>query len=97
MQSKLVEEMIIKEKQINTEDGKYIYTIKSSIGLGTASYGIRLYTITIEFIRADGARSYAEAKEYFSNKEKAYSFFDRLVKYLATPINLPYILEDEMP
>ena len=91
------EKALIKERIIETKEGKYLYALTSSVGVETASFGIKLYSIKIEFFGQDGTHSVAEAKEHFADKHKALSFFDRLVKYLATPINLPYILEDEMP
>ena len=43
-----------------------------------------------------GETTKSETGELFSDVGKAISFFERLVKYLATPINLAYIVEDEL-
>ena len=38
----------------------------------------------------------ARTRELFADVGKAISFFRKLCDNLATPLNLPYILEDEM-
>lgn len=55
-----------------------------------------LYLISIELMLDDGSTTYAETGEVFADAGKAIAFFDRLVKNLATPIDLAYILEDDI-
>ena len=47
-------------------------------------------------LREDGMSSAAEIKDVFANLDKANRFVDKLARNLATPIDLPYVLEDEM-
>ena len=42
-----------------------------------------------------GKRWNAKTRELFSEGNKAKAFFDKLVRNLATPIDLAYIVEDE--
>ena len=86
----------LQREQVETPHGSYTYTLSYEDSVRTASMGIRLYSISVEFINNDGVRGFAEAKECFSDKGKAVEFFNRLVSGLATPINLPYIVEDEL-
>ena len=79
-----------------TDDGSYTYTLYYVDSIRTASMGIRLYSISVEFVDCEGTRGFAEAKEFFADKGKAMEFFHRLVNGLATPLNLPYIIEDEL-
>ena len=55
-----------------------------------------LYLISIEMALEDGSATYAETGEIFANVNKAIQFFDKLVNNLATPIDLPYVIEDEI-
>ena len=87
---------VIQTKHIQTSDGSYTYTLYYGDSIRTASMGIRLYSISIEFVDNDGVRGFAEAKEFFADKRKAFDFYNRLVCGLATPLNLPYIIEDEL-
>ena len=43
-----------------------------------------------------GREHSAEARDVFASEEKATAFFEKIVDNLATPINLPYIIEDEL-
>ena len=44
----------------------------------------------------EGDTTSAETRELFADIGKAVSFFDKLVRNLATPIDLAYIVEDEI-
>ncbi len=87
---------IIESNHIETSDGSYTYTLYYADSIKTASMGIRLYSISVEFVDREGVRGFAEAKEFFADKRKALEFYNRLVGGLATPLNLPYIIEDEL-
>ena len=54
------------------------------------------YIISVEMILDDESTTYAETGEVFLDVGKAIAFFDRMVRNLATPIDLGYVLEDEM-
>ena len=92
---------VIKEKVIRSEvreaDGaKYCYTLLMSESNKVASFKIPLYSIKIEMTDADGNNTSARTCDLFADVGKALSFFKKLYENLATPLNLPYILEDEM-
>lgn len=75
---------------------EYKYELTCSLGDRVASYGIPLYSVSIE-MKQDGSEGKSEnsANNLFSDLGKASVFFDRMVDNLATPIDLPYIVEDE--
>ena len=47
-------------------------------------------------ICSNGKVRKSEAKDVFSSKRKAIEFFDKIVRNLATPIDLKYVIEDEI-
>ena len=55
-----------------------------------------LFSITVEMLRANDKTTRAKTEDAFSDSEKAISLFEKLVKSLATPIDLAYVLEDEL-
>ena len=55
-----------------------------------------LYSIKISMTDPSGNRSEREATDVFSSSDEAVRFFDRLVRNLATPIDLCYVVEDEV-
>ena len=72
----------------------YRYSLYMGESFMVASYKLPLYSITVELTDKDGAVSSADTKEIFADVGKAFSFFDMLVRNLATPIDLAYIVED---
>ena len=78
------------------EDGiVYEYTLSSSRSSKVASFQLPLYSITVKMTR-DGEISENSLDEIFADIGKASVFYEKLVKNLATPIDLPYILEDKI-
>lgn len=73
---------------------RYILNMEESVRV--ASYRLPLYSITVELTDKDGKTTSADTKEIFADLGKALSFFDKLVRNLATPIDLAYIVEDEI-
>ena len=92
----------IKKEIIRTEVREaggieYRYTLTLSEGLRVSSYGIPLYSISVEMNPSiDGRASEYTAENLFSDSKKAFAFFDKIVGHLATPIDLPYVVEDEL-
>ena len=96
MSKAVIRDKIIR-KEIREADGaKYCYTLVMSESNKVASYRLPLYSISIEMIDEEGKKTNANSPDLFADVGKALVFFRRLVDNLATPINLPYILEDEM-
>lgn len=82
------------KRKENGIDYNYRLTVEESERV--ASYTLPLYTISVEMKESDGTVTNATARELFSDAGKARLFFDKLVNNLATPVDLPYIVEDEL-
>lgn len=95
MSNKVCDRVIRKEER--EESGyRYFYELTERQGDSTVDYGVHLYSIKVNMTDSDGKTRRSEAKDVFSSKEKAFAFFDKIVKHLATPIDLKYIIEDEL-
>ena len=87
----------IVKKTERAEDGyAYTYELLLRRGTRTADFGLPLYSIRISMTDPNGNTSQREATDVFVNSEQANIFFDRLVRNLATPIDLCYVVEDEV-
>ena len=96
MSKAVIRDKIIR-KEIREADGaKYCYTLVMSESNKVASYMLPLYSIEIEMTDKNGRVTRARTRDLFADVGKAISFFKKLYENLATPLNLPYILEDEM-
>lgn len=85
------------KKEERCEDGySYTYELLLRRGMRTAEFGLPLYSIKISMTDPCGNTSQREATDVFANFEQATTFFDRLVRNLATPIDLGYVVEDEV-
>ena len=85
------------KKEEKSEDGySYTYELLVRRGVRTADFGLPLYSIKISMTDPSGHRSEREATDVFSSSDEAVRFFDRLVRNLATPIDLCYVVEDEV-
>ncbi len=89
-------------KTVRTEvrevDGiEYRYELTRREDTSVAGYGIPLYSVAVvmEF-KNSGKRTHGKTSELFSDMQKAVCFFEKLVSNLATPIDLAYIVEDEL-
>ena len=79
------------------EDGlHYTYELIRSEGKMTADWGLPLYSVRISMTDDSGNKTQKEAKDIFADEGRAYKFFDMLVRNLATPIDLGYVVEDEL-
>ena len=92
----VVKDTVIKKDVREADGARYCYTLIMSESNKVASYKLPLYSIEIEMTDADGNVTNAKTKEIFADVGKAISFFRKLSENLATPLNLLYILEDEM-
>ena len=79
-----------------TNDGEYEYILSVRVSDRTASFGLPLYSISVAMTNADGERSESRLEDAFLSSKAASDFFDRIVDNLATPIDLPFVFEDEM-
>ncbi|MBQ9071156.1 MAG: hypothetical protein IJY23_07420 [Clostridia bacterium] len=73
----------------------YRYILYSAKSKKVASFHMPLYSIEI-IMTKDGEITRNSVDEVFADVGKALSFFDKISEYLATPIDLTYILEDKI-
>ena len=72
---------------------RYILSVRKSKKV--ASFLIPLYSVEV-IMTKDGAVTRSSVDDVFSDVGKALSFFEQISKNLATPIDLPYVLEDKI-
>ena len=87
---------VIKNEKFELDGASYSYSLIMTESKNVASYKLALYSIEIEMTDKDGKKTNARAHDLFADVGKALVFFRKLVENAATPMNLPYILEDEM-
>ena len=96
MKSKLkVKSTLIRTDTVTENGARYVYSLTQRESQSVASYRIPLYSVHIELTDREGNRTEASVNDAFSDVGRAIVFYDRLREHLATPINLPYIFEDE--
>lgn len=72
----------------------YKYELILREGKRTDDWRLPLYSIKVSMTDKCGKRSEKTVSDIFTSKEKAEGFFDMLVRNLATPIDLGYVVED---
>lgn len=87
---------VIRKEERNDEFRAYTYELIMREGRETSCFKMPLYSIRILMTDEKGKKRSDEAKDIFADKRKASDFFDRIVDNLATPIDLAYIVEDEL-
>ena len=92
----VMKDTVLKSEMREADGALYRYVLIMSESNTVASFKLPLYSIEIEMTDADGDVTNARTRELFADVGKALSFFKKLVDNLATPLNLPYIVEDEM-
>lgn len=97
MQSKEKEIITVREEVREADGILYRYTLTSEKASYVAGYGLPLYSISVRMHFLDTGRlSEGSVNGLFADIGKAIRFFDMLVTNLATPVDLPYIVEDEL-
>ena len=91
-----VTETVIGAKTVEKDGYVYCYTLLKRESRRVVSFRIPLYSIKIELTDPSGNKTEAESRDIFSDLGKAIVFYDRLVRNLATPIDLAYVIEDEI-
>ena len=89
------ETLILNERRSNAE-ADYTYRLLTRKSSVDAPPDIVLYTIEIQMTTRCGEKTHAQANNTFISKQDAINFFYRLVDNFATPLNLDYIIEDEV-
>ena len=77
------------------DGNEYEYTLTVRESDMTASFRLPLYSVRVAMTTADGQRREAELSDAFRSPRTAFSFFNRIVENLATPIDLPFVYDDE--
>ena len=86
----------VRTELIERDGVKYKYDLIMKESGRVASYNIPLYSVSVEMTDENGEVSGAVTRDVFSDVGKAIVFFDRLVRSLATPTELKYIVEEEL-
>lgn len=87
---------VIRDESIEKDGCSYRYKLLMSKSHKVASYLIPLYSIEIEMKDSRGQITECSVENVFSDIGKAVVFYERMINNLATPIDLPYIVEDEI-
>ena len=94
--NKQMNEKLIREEKRQSDGYIYSYMLIERRGRRMADFGMRLYSISVSMTDENGITKNEEARDVFSSKRKALEFFDKIVRNLATPIDLKYVVEDEI-
>lgn len=89
-------EQIIREESRTDSGYEYTYRLTSRESPFVASYKLALYSVSVMLRYPDGKVTERCTGDLFHDVGKAIVFFNKLVKNLATPIDLVYVLEDEL-
>lgn len=92
----VITERIIREDERTDGGLSYLYRLAVCENDRHASFRIPLYSVYVNMTDADGEETSASIKNAFCDAGQALIFYDKVVKNLATPIDLTYIFEDEM-
>ena len=96
MKNDTMTESVIRNVTLENDGSQYSYALIKKESRRVSSYGMPLYSVEIEFTDINGNTTSARAGDIFANIDKAIAFYDKMVKNLATPIDLAYVIEDEM-
>ncbi len=92
---KTAESVIRREARFDGENN-YVYELRVSENKNLASYRIPLYSIHVDMTDSSGRTTSAKVKEAFADAGKAILFYEKVVRGLATPIDLAYVMEDDI-
>ena len=85
----------ILRKEIVHPEKTLSYELREYDSKDIASFKIPLYEISIVMKNCD-VISYCRSGALFSSLRKALAFFDMLTECTATPLDLPYVIEDSL-
>ncbi len=95
-QKEKTHDTVIRREERTDGGYRYSYELIMKESTRTASYRIPLYSIRVGLTDTGGVYTSADVKDAFADAGKAILFFEKVVRNLATPIDLAYILEDEI-
>jgi hypothetical protein len=91
-----IKEEIVRRECVSDAENQYTYLLIKREGEFVCNFKLPLYSIRVELIKASGEASHCEISNVFASETKARRFFDDLIKNQATPMNLPYVMEDAL-
>ena len=94
MMEKEKNEGIIRTERRSRDGWEYTYILSVSLSRMTASYSLRLYSVSVELSHSTMGKTKEILKDAFSDIGKAMEFFETAVAHLVTPIDLRYVFED---
>ena len=89
-------ETVVKISEFENEGYFYTYRLLMSESDDTASFKIPLYSVSVTMSGEDMEERCATTGRIFSDAAAAIDFYEKAVHNLVTPIDLPYIVEDEV-
>ena len=87
---------IVRYREVELDGAKYHYELIMKKSKKVISYRLPLYSIYVRMRDKDGNETDAQITDVFSDIGKAIVFFQKIVDNLVTPIDLPYIFEDQI-
>lgn len=94
-QAEKTDERIIRTEVCEEDGYRYTYDLLTHESRATASFRLPLYSVRVTLVSPEGKETCGELSDVFADPGRAILFFDRIRENLATPIDLPYIFEDE--
>ena len=82
-------------EKVKSRGIEYVYELTLDEARKPEMGAMTLYSISVRMSDGENIISEARAQDLFTDLGKASAFFDKLVRNLATPINLAYVVEDE--
>lgn len=96
MKNKTHKDIVIRKDLRSDGENEYTYELVMNEGTKIANYKIPLYSVHVKMTDSLGETTNASVNDVFSDAGRAIIFYDKIVDGLATPVDLRYILEDEM-
>lgn len=90
------DQALVKEECHSFDGTDLTYRLTVSISEVVASYKLPLYSIEVVMKDSDGSVTKASCIDAFADIGRALVFFDKIVRYNVTPIDLAYVYEDEL-
>ena len=91
-----MEEQIIRREVRKADGYEYVYELTVKVSRMVASFTLSLYSVSVSMKSKGEKATYYRINDIFSDLGKATKFFGMLVENLATPIDVPYVLEDSL-
>lgn len=86
---------VIRHDSLSDGENTYRYELIKGYGCTTAAFRLPLFSVRVGMTDKYGQQTVAEASDAFTDERCALRFYEKIVKNLATPIDLAYVLEDE--